>query len=388
MKLSKLNTSAIILVIFAFLTGVIKHIILFYLPVIYDSFGFSSLQIGLIMGLSLFSYILLATPIGILCDREDIRKIFAGAVILWIIFFAGMSLTNSAILAIILIFFFRIGNLTSATALKAILLKMEHKFKNELIGTFNFLLMLGVVAGMLLGGYLLGSIGIQHTFIVVGVGLLPLILLSFLLPKTKRSKEKIKAYKQDIFSKKFIILAVILLLYSLHYGAENVSYGLFLKYNLHLSFSHIGLYMATGIFLASFITLLTGLKATKENNIQLFILGMLLSGLGHILMVQNNVYISLLFRIVHEFGDAIYFSSFAILIKDIFKMGRIGGNTGTFSVILATGSIIGSIGFSLINPFGYQWPLIISGVIILISATLLLINRRIFYETKSIHFRT
>jgi len=377
MSLKNLNTPVVILVVFAFLIGIIKHLILFYLPVIYTGLGFSALEIGLIMGLSLLAYILFSTPIGILCDRYSIRGIFAGAVILWIIFFSGMSITNSAGLAIILIFFFRIANLTGGLALTNILLKIEHKFKNRLIGTYNFLMMLGVVIGMLSGGYLLNTLGVKSTFLAVGVGLIPLLALSFILPKTKRSREKLKSYKQDIFSRKFVILALVLFLFSLHFGAENVSYALFLKTNLHLNFEHIGMYMATAVFFAAFVSLLAGFKTNKENTIKLFTLGLLLSGFGHILMVQNNVYLSLLFRIIHEIGDALYGVTFIVLVKDIFHLGRVGGNYGAFTALLASGAITGSIIFSVIGgAYGYQWPLIISGGTTLIGATVLLLGRK------------
>jgi len=332
---------------------------------------------------------MLSTPIGILCDRKDIRHIFAGAVILWIIFFVGMTFVDSAGLAIILIFFFRIGNLTGSSALTNTLLKMKHKYKNKLIGAFNFLMMLGVVAGMLTGGLLLNKFGIKHTFTAIGIGLLPLLILSYILPKTENPNEKIKAYKQDVFSKKFIILGLVLFLYSLHFGAENVAYGLFLKFDLNLNYTYIGLYMATAVFLASFVSLFTGTKTNKKNTIHIFAFGLLLSGLGHILMVQNNVYISLLFRILHEFGDAIYFVTFAVLIKDIFHLNRIGGNYGTFTAILATGAITGSIAFSVLGgAYGYQWPLIVSGVTTLMASFILISNKKILSNpTQTANYR-
>ncbi|UCD07335.1 MAG: hypothetical protein JSW41_05955, partial [Candidatus Aenigmatarchaeota archaeon] len=106
-------------------------------------------------------------------------------------------------------------------------------------------------------------------------------------------------------------------------------------------------------------------------------IGLIISGFAHILMTIPQVYISFVFRAIHEVGDGIAGVSLLFWIGRKFKESRLGGDSGIFFVIMTMGQFTGSIIYGPIGfTYGYSLPLIISGVVTIICAGLFQILRR------------
>ena len=354
------------------LLGFIKFTIQFYFPILYVELGFDAFQIGFLVSLSFLISLFLSAPVGVLCDKYNLRKITLISLVLLLIFFVGMANSTDLIVLIFLVLIFRTANLIGNSALNNIVLKLKHENINKIIGKYWFFSSIGVALGILAGGYLLSTGSFNNLFYMMSIFLIILIPLSFFLPKTKVSKNKIEDYIFDLKNKKLVLLSSILFIYALHFGAENISYSLFLKNNLLLTFSSMGYYMATAIFVMAIAALFAGKYVNKSNALSVLALSILVSGISHVLMVQSDVLLSLFFRCTHEIGDVFEMVSFFIFFKDVFPTKRIGGSLGAFSTVLIFGSVVGSFLFSYIGfGFGHQYSLIISGIFSIFSAILL-----------------
>ncbi len=361
--------------ILIFFFEMVIYIIQFYFPVFFVELGFDAFQIGLLISIGYLVNLFFSTPVGFLCDKMDLRFLAFSSILIFIVFFFGVSYANEIFVVIILVFLFKLGSLISRTSLDNIILKSESENKNHTIGNYFFFLYLGTVVGLIGTGFVLSYITFQSMFFSAAVSLALLAPLSFFLPKIKLENPKISEYTSDFKSPAAILIGIALFFYSFHYGAENISYTLFLKENLGLDFFSIGLYMGLSIFIMSFAALFISRKMNSKNLFFLYALSFAISGIGHIFMAVDIILVSFIFRVIHEIGDAIALVAYFIFLKDFFPQKRMGGNLGFFALITTIGSIIGSFIFSYIGfGYGHNYSLIISGVITLISAVLLFLN--------------
>jgi len=93
------------------------------------------------------------------------------------------------------------------------------------------------------------------------------------------------------------------------------------------------------------------------------------SGLGLMLMVNRNVYLSFLFRVVHEFGDGFFGALNALYISRLFERRSIGGSSGALLAMMTLGHMVGALFYS---PLGYkaglQYPFFISGSLLVVNS--------------------
>ena len=204
-------------------------------------------------------------------------------------------------------------------------------------------------------------------------------IFSRLLARTDLIKFSLIHYKQDFIKKEVLIVLFGSFLLALHFGAEAVAYGPFLKNNLHLSFQQTGLYMGLAISAMAITALIVPRWLKDPSKIRkIFFIGLLLSGFGHILMTYPHLGISFLGRFIHEAGDVTVFMFLAYSISILFPTFRVGGNSSLITLTLITGDSMGSLIFGPIaTSFGYQWPLIISGLLTLITFAIIASQRHL-----------
>ncbi len=102
----------------------------------------------------------------------------------------------------------------------------------------------------------------------------------------------------------------------------------------------------------------------RLSSLSLLSLALVTSGLGHILMTIPNVGLSLTWRLVHGFGDALIMMEIYTTIARLFHVDRIGGHSSLINLVSVSGSFAGALIFGPLGAaYGYQWPLIISGCI-------------------------
>ncbi|MFA5050385.1 MAG: MFS transporter [Candidatus Micrarchaeia archaeon] len=383
MELQFKKFGAIFILIFFF--EIIIFTIQFYFPILFVELGFDPFEIGFLISIGFLVNLLLSAPVGILCDRTDLRFLAFSSILIFLVFFFGMTYATEIFVLTILIFIFRLGQLLSRTSLDNIVLKSQPENKNKLIGNYFLFMYFGTVAGIIGAGYFLSHITFQSMFFYTAIILAVIAPLSYFLPKIKPDETKLSDYAHDVKSVAVFFIGLAMFFYSFHFGAENISYTLFLKENLGLDLWSMGLYMGFSILIMAFAALFFSRKINSKNVFFFYAVSFLLSGVGHIFMAVDNLYLSFLFRIIHEVGDAIYLVAFFIFLKDYFPQKRVGGSLGVFAVITTIGSILGCFLFSYIGfGYGHDYSLILSGILTLISALIIFIRLNKFSEELEI----
>jgi predicted MFS family arabinose efflux permease len=93
-------------------------------------------------------------------------------------------------------------------------------------------------------------------------------------------------------------------------------------------------------------------------------LALIFSGAGHILMTYPVLPWSFAWRAVHGFGDGLILMETYTTITRLFHVDRIGGSASLISLTTTLGIFAGSLIFGPLGAaYGYQAPLIVSGVI-------------------------
>ena len=357
----------------------------FFMPVYLKKIGFSGAQIGSLYAAFSITSIVTSFPSGLASDRFYARNLIVLALVLmgaaaWV-----QSLVTSFLLFGAAYLSWGLGQNLFRVSLDALLLKTLPQKVGKTYGIFNGLRMLGFTLGGLSGGLLLGRFDFVFTLRLVGTLYFLLTTYWFILPKNIPVKFGLKTYWEDFRTPRVLFFAFWLYLFYLHWGAEFTSYGLFLRENLGLSLRGMGLYMSAEFAMVGIASYLNGLRLEKGASLhQLAGLGLFCSGLGHMGMIIEKVPVSLAFRLLHGFGDGTIMVLSYVGIAKLFRLERIGGNSGLITLSIMLGSFTGSLIFGPLGEhYGYQWPLFISGAITLALIPLVYLPRFREVEEKA-----
>jgi MFS family permease len=312
---------------------------------------------------------------GISTDRLSIRHIMAVSFLLVALSRFGLIISTSFPVICGFAFFGSFGVRFYMTATNSLFFKVTGPDNLRKAGQFQALRMVAMGGGLIIGSLVIGFYSFRHAFIVTVAANLALAIMALLLPRTGQVSLKLEEYREAIFTPQVLFIALVFTLSSLHWGAEMVAYTPFLREVLQLSMTHTGLYTGIGFFFVGAGAYLGVILIEKKwvTSLQtVLVLGFLLSGIFHILMVIPNPWWSFAFRMLHEVGDGLVFVVFYHGIARIFKLDRIGGCAAFMSLCMGLGSVGSSVLFGHISDlYGYQWPLIISGVVMVLVPILL-----------------
>jgi MFS family permease len=179
-----------------------------------------------------------------------------------------------------------------------------------------------------------------------------------------------KVYKTNILSKKAILFSIMIFVVGLHWGVEGTVYSPFLKQYFNLSAMSLSLYISLALFGLAFSSFFIGLiKHDPRVNKRIFLLSMLFSGAGLILMVNPFLPLSFLFRVVHEVGDGLLGALMWLFISRLFERASIGGSAAVLLTVMTLGHMVGSLAFSSIGfRFGLSYPFFIAGLLLLANS--------------------
>lgn len=342
----------------------------FFLPVYFkEGLDFDGARIGgLFAALSLTS-IMSAFPIGLSSDRVAPKHLVTASLLMTTAACAAMASTRSfpVFLAVFVVFGISMNMLN--IVLNAYLFKTaESGDRSMRFGIFNAYKMIGFAMGMILGGAFLERLGFPAILRVIAVASAVLVLPALYLPPVSIQASSLRKYGEEILKPEPIYLFLWILLFTTHWGAENVSYSLFLKRELGLSLPQMGLYM-TGEFAALVVVLLLlGRHYPKGRGVEaLFMAGLVASGLGHMGMTVHAVPLSFAFRVVHGIGDGAVMMTMFMGIAGLFKIERVGGHSSLVLLGTMAGGFAGSLVYGpLTESLGYAFPLRASGVMTLV----------------------
>ena len=351
----------------------------FFLPLHFDNLGFNGFEIGLFFASFAFAGLVSAFHSGIWNDRFDSRKLIIIGLILFGIYLLFLSFNISLILILIAFFIGGLGNRLFDLSSDSYVLKKIIKNKGFKLGFYHAIKCFSSALAIFLGGYLLYYLNFNLLLLFSSIILLFPIILTYYLPKTEVSFNEIKLYFSDIMHRRTIIFLSLLFLFTFHWGVEHTSYTLFLKNNLSLSTLQMGLYMAPPIIGLGLFAIYIGKKYDKglsQKNI-LFI-AFILSGLGLFFMAFfNNVYVSFIFRIIHELGDGAFAIFMLTGTSNYFPKARLGGGYGFVMLTIIISQMLSSLIFSPIgHNFGYHVPHLIVGSLLFIAGFLVFLFRK------------
>lgn len=350
----------------------------FFLPVYFkDELGFSGTQIGILIAVQAVTTMLAAAPVGLANDRLSSRFFLVLGLVLQGAGYALMALVTGFTPFLLVFFLWTLANALSRISLDVQVLKGSgNQGRTRSVYLYQASRYLGAALGFIGMGLALGVASFQWVLLISSVILVVLALPAMGLPPTPVARFEWRSYGSDLKNPRMFVMLVWLILFATHWGAEFTSYGLFLREGLGLSFSQMGFYFAAehGAVVLTLLWLLRFRRHRDPSIQQLAFWGLLLSGIGHVVMVFPPVSVSVVARMVHGVGDAFLFLVFYLGVSKLFAVERLGGHAGFIHFLSMLGMIVGSLIYGPVGEqFGYAVPLWTSGVLTALLALFVVI---------------
>lgn len=340
----------------------------FLIPLHLLKIGLTGWQIGAIVSFYGAAPLVFSFPIGWINDRLSIRRIIQGALLALCFLFLLLALTQNFYLLCLIFLFLGVANNALDVSTNSLYYKDETNVDlNKKYGTLAFWLALGTATGTISGGTLVYFANFRLLFYVYAVFLLVVLVFARNAGKEKFNMVTLKQYRLDLVNKKTILFSILIFTLALHWGAEGTVYSPFLRSYLNLNDLQLSLYISISLFFLAFAGLaVTFLRFNVRLNQRIFLFALFLSGLGHILMVNHDVYVSLFFRIIHEIGDGLMGALIFLFISRLFQKDSIGGSSGVLLALMTLGHMVGAQLFASIGyKAGLQYPFILSGLLLI-----------------------
>lgn len=343
----------------------------FLIPLHLLKIGLSGWQIGAVVSFYGLAPLIFSFPIGWINDRLSIRRIIQSALLILSLLFLLLAITKNFYLLAVIFLFLGIANNALDVSTNSLYYKDEtHADLNKKYGTLAFWLALGTATGTLSGGTVVHFSDFRLLFYVYAIFLLVVLIFAKKVGREKFHVVTLREYRLNLINKKTILFSVLIFTLALHWGAEGTVYSPFLKSYFHLNNLQLSLYISISLFFLAFSGLaISFLRFNAQINQRIFLFALFLSGAGHILMVNHNVYVSLFFRIIHEIGDGLMGALIFLFISRLFQKKSIGGSSGILLALMTLGHMVGALVFSSIGyRVGLEYPFILSGLLLIANS--------------------
>ncbi len=353
----------------------------FYIPIYLLNIGLNGFEIGALIGLFAITALFASFFIGILSDRTPIKNIIIAGFLISTLFYFLITLTNNFILLVLIFFLGGIGSNLIDIPVPALIYKtLDQKRSGTSIGTYYLITTIGSAFGFLLGGILLDIISFTTIFKISAIAFLIITPIGYFITKNKTYKSNIEKYKTDLYKTKVFFFVIIVFLFTLHWGAEQSVYSLYLTKTIGLTTTGAGIFIGIPIIFLGIGQYLVGNNLDKKLKPRTALYsGLILSGIGHIGLSYPYLTSAFLFRIIHEIGDAFLIIFVMVSIYKLFPRARIGGLSAIMFTVMIFGRFVGSLIFAPIGTsLGYGIPLAVSGAIMLIALAIAHYKKEIF----------
>lgn len=357
--------------VFVFATAMLWAIVFFLMPVYLKDIGFSGIEIGLLSGTIAISSIISLFPFGYINDRWSTRGMLIAGFVALAIFFAGLGFLEDFWIFVPLYVLGGMAGNGARNTLRNLVYKNEESTRQgEKYGKYQSFFIYGYLAGLVAIALLFSFVDFPFVLRLSALCFLALAAFSLTLKPTKITMARLSEYRTDFMKKDIVFFALALFLFTMHWGAESTSYGLFVRHGLGLDLTMSSLFMAIPLVFLGLAALRYGKKMDKGLDVKrLFVTGALLSGITHILMAYPLVEWSFIMRCIHEFADGMINVAFLYQTAKFFPRERIGGNASIIATFMAVGEFFGAVLFGWMGAeFGYALPLIVSGAIAVLVA--------------------
>ena len=365
----------IIVAIYAFANRLLS----FFLPLHFKEIGFSGMEIGLFYSAFALAGLVSAFHSGLLNDRIDSRKMILLGLLLVVAYLVGLSLSQTFIGVIIFMFMGGLGNRIFSLSTDSYILKKVKERKGFNFGLYDAFKSLAAAIAIFIGGRLLFNFEMSFLLAVSGGIIFLSIPLLLKMPKTHIKFQKLNLYISDIKNRRSIIFLILVFIFTLHWGVESTLYALFLENNLGLNIMQMGVFMSFPVALLATTAVYLGTRVDKAMSFkELMFIAFILSGFGLTMMALfSNVYISFIFRLIHEMGDGAFVVFMFMGASSYFPKERMGGNYGSVMLVTIISWMISTLIFSPVGEvYGYHIPHIIVGTLIFFAGFMVFLFKK------------
>jgi predicted MFS family arabinose efflux permease len=252
---------------------------------------------------------------------------------------------------------------------------------------------LGMGAGPMLGGLMIGTMGYQSLFYVDGITCLgaAILMTQVLHPKKARELDKevvLENPKSPLKDFPYVIFLIALSLFATIFVPIFSIVPVFYRTVHELSEVSIGLLIGLNGFLIVIfeMPLINWLQKQRWTDIGYTIFGLLLTGISFLLLIWESwagiVLISMLFLTIGEMISFPFSNKFALIRS---KFGKQGAFMGLYTMSFSVAHIFGhNAGMQITAAYGFQTTWIFFGILALIAWFLLIWVRRLVAKESQV----
>jgi MFS family permease len=305
--------------------------VLAYLPLLLESYGFTDQQIGFAIGINSLSSVLLVLPFGVLSDYfSPKRTLTLGAICYSAYFLLLLTLRDFSGICLVLV----MGGV-GAAAVRVILTSLYLKLmggtsRGKKVAFLQLGGYLGFGLGPLLGGYVYETHGAVPMIEGAWSLSLLIIVLALLLKDAPPVVFSFKDYRRDIKEPNVLFLIAVVFVLGTHFGAEQTTISLLMKDIIGLNKRQIGIiFFFLGAWMAFLVPFVGTLMDKKHSLFLLMLVGLLISSCFQFMTAFTHTFYSLLIvRMIHTMGDTLAILESDVLTARFFPAARLGGNSG------------------------------------------------------------
>lgn len=345
--------------------------IFFLFPLYLLQIGIIGWKIGFVVACYAIAPLLFSFPVGWINDHLSIRTVIRLSLFILTAGFLLIGWIQNYLFLGALFLLVGLANNALDVSTNSFFYKDQSDVdQNKKYAHVAFWLAFGVAAGTFIGGFLIYFANFRLMFGIYAFFLVGVQIFTGGFGPESFARIPLKEYRMNLFNRKTLRFAFLIFILTLHWGAEGTVYSPFLKEWFSLNNLQLSLYISIPLLVLALASRSVGfIRFKPDTNRRWFLISLVISGLGHILMVNPNVYVSFAFRILHEIGDGFLGALTVLYVSRLFKKTSIGGSSGLLLTLMTMGNMTGALVFSKIGfTFGLQYPFLISGVLLVADA--------------------
>jgi len=353
-----------------------------FAPVYLRDLGIGGEEIGIVSSLLYITPLLFSAPIGFLTDIFPIRYLLLAGFFSYTIFPIFLAFSSGFVPIFVGYLFGALAvTVLGVSADSFFFKKTEEEFRVKSFSYYIFFGGIGMGIGYILIGQIFDLFPLSKALLIIAffIFIMSPFTLFIKVRKPPALQETRGSLMDDLSYKPFLAVLIVVFLHATHLGAETTTLSIFYLKTAGLDYGQSGIVMGMGLFVLGLAGYSARYTLGKAGGWRGFlILGLILSGAGNIFLIVSREFAAILiFRLIHEVGDAYILVGTRLAIAGFFDRKRIGGIWGT----VRTASAISSTIFALLSGImlehmGITFPLFITGGLTLIAPLFLRRPRR------------
>ncbi len=359
-----------------------------------ESIGITIANVGWVMSAYGLGSVVGSYIGGKLTDRIGYYKVilmsllFTGINFLWV-----MHITSFIGLCLSFFFLITLADMGRPAFFVALSAYSKPENKTRSLTLLRLAINLGMGAGPMIGGLLIGTVGYHALFYADGFTCLSAALLMMYVLNPKKTKEvdteiiveNPVAPEKDIT---YIYFLIGLMLFAMAFLPIFTVVPIYYRAIYQISEFNIGLLMGVNAFMIVLLEmpLVAWLQKKKYDNIQLTMIGIIFTGVSYVLLIWETwVGVVLISIILMTFGEMIGFPFSNKFALDRSKIGKQGAFMGLYSMAFAIANIFShNAGMQITAKYGFKivW-LFIVGLTIVACFFMYLSRQKVTRETTT-----